>query len=112
MESNLNRRQHARVALNLLVQTRVDDFDAFMENHASNISAGGMFLAGSETRPVGSMIYFKFSLPEGSALIEGLGRVVRVIDDGMGIEFVGLEEKTKAVIERIIQDRIQSSKSG
>ena len=101
------RRAHARVPLNLLVQFRVTDFKTFMEDYASNISAGGMYLHSNEIRPVGSMLYFQFALSEGTSLIEGLGRVVRAKDDGMGIEFVGLEDKSKAIIQRIVQQRIQ-----
>jgi hypothetical protein len=65
-----------------------------------------MFLHANEIRPVGSLIYFQFALREGTRLIEGLGSVVRVQQDGMGIEFVGLKDKSKAMIDHIVQQRM------
>ena len=103
---NPKQRKHDRLPLNLLVQFRIDDFSAFMKDYAVNISAGGMFLHANEIRPVGSLIYFQFALREGTRLIEGLGRVVRAQQDGMGIEFVGLEDKSKAMIDHIVQQRM------
>ena len=99
-------RKHDRVPLNLLVQFRTNDFSSFMKDYAVNISAGGMFLHADEIRPLGSLIYFQFALHEGTRLIEGLGRVVRAQQDGMGIEFVGLEDKSKAMIEHIVRQRV------
>lgn len=106
MSIHSKQRKHDRVPLNLLVQFRINDFSSFMKDYANNISAGGMFLHAEEIRPIGSLIYFQFALREGTRLIEGLGRVVRAQPDGMGIEFVGLEDKSKAMIEHIVQQRM------
>ena len=100
-------RKHARVPLNLLVQVRMDNFSTFMNEHAVNISAGGMYLHTDKPRPLKSMIYFQFGLTEGTSIIEGLGRVVRVDSGGMGIEFVGLEDRSKALIDHIVQQRLK-----
>jgi len=102
-----NNRKFKRLPLNLLVQVRIDNFSAFMEEHAINISAGGMYLHSENPRPLNSMIYFQFALKEGTSLIEGLGRVVRTETKGMGIEFVGMEDRSKALIEHIIQQRLR-----
>ena len=102
-----NSRKHKRVPLNLLVQVRIDNFSTFMDEHAINISAGGMYLHTENPRPLNSMIYFQFALTEGTSLIEGLGRVVRTEVKGMGIEFVGMEDRSKALIDHIIQQRLK-----
>ena len=58
-------------------------------------------------REVGSLIYLQFTLQDGSKLIEGLGRVVRVSDGskdglpGMGVEFVNFDSESMALIEQI-----------
>ena len=102
-----NNRRHKRVPLNLLVQVRIDNFSTFMSEHAVNISAGGMYLHSDRPRPLNSMIYFQFALTEGTSIIEGLGRVVRTDKQGMGIEFVGLDDRSKALIDHIIQQRLK-----
>ncbi len=105
------RRKHARVPLNLLVQFRSDDYAHFREKYAPNISTGGMFIETDHPRQLGSMVYFQFTVRDDGPLIEGLGTVVRVVDNpdgstkGIGIEFVNLDDSSRAVIEGIIRGR-------
>jgi molecular chaperone DnaK len=104
------RRQHARVQLNMLVQFRLHDIEEFFREWASNISGGGMFIRSREPHAVGSMIYLQFHLYDGSKLIEGLGKVVHVNPPdhavpGMGVEFVNLDRESKTLIDQIIAER-------
>src|SRR2546423_6590799 len=103
-----NRRRHPRTPLSLLVQFRFNTFEDFLAEYSVNISPGGMFIRTTEPREEGSMIYLQFSLKDGSKLIEGLGRVVRVNPEGdpgrepgMGIEFVNFDEESMQLIEEI-----------
>ncbi len=107
-EPGENRRRHPRTALSLLVQYRCDSFEDFLAEYATNISLGGMFIATAEPREAGELIYLQFTLKDGSKLIEGLGRVVRVNAPGekgrtagMGVEFVSFDEASMALIEDI-----------
>lgn len=107
------RRRHQRVKLNLLVQFRLQSYDQFLADYASDVSLSGMFLRTKEPKPEGTLLYFQFTTKDDGSLIEGLGRVVRVVerDDGedapagMGIEFVNVEEPSMACIRDIVERR-------
>ena len=103
-------RRFPRVALDLLVQYRVDSFEDFLAEYATNLSMGGLFIETDEPRPVGTLVYFQFALRDGTRLIEGLGRIVRVNPPGrprpgMGIEFTSLDEDSKALIQLVVSHR-------
>lgn len=110
MGSQKDRRRWPRANLNLLVQYRFETFDDFMGQYASDISEGGMFIRCDDAHEEGSMIYLQFSLRDGTKLIEGLGRVVRVnpassSDPGMGIEFVSFDDASRDMIEAVVRER-------
>lgn len=110
-KSNENRRKHPRVPLQLLVQVRTKDLATFMTERAPDISMGGLFLETEELRPEGTMLYFQFTLDDDGPHIEGLGRVVRVVEGqgstkrGLGVEFVSVEEPSKTRIADLIARR-------
>ncbi len=102
------RRVHPRVELNVLVQYRFDSFEDFSAEYAEDLSMGGMFISTDDTREVGTHIYLQFTLQGGRRLVEALGRVARVIpgeDGGMGIEFVNLDDDSKALLAKIISEK-------
>jgi uncharacterized protein (TIGR02266 family) len=106
-----DRRIHPRVPIKLLVQFRLTDVDQFMREHAVNLSVGGMFIATSDPRPFGVLVYLQFRVADGGTLIEGLGRVVHVNhpdtnEPGMGIEFVNLDEGSREFIDAVINARL------
>lgn len=105
------RRRHPRVTLDLLVQFRLQSYDQFLSDYASDLSIGGMFLRTKTPKPEGSMLYFQFTTKDDGAVIEGLGRVVRVSEGGdgvagMGIEFVNVEEPSMTRIRDIVDKRV------
>jgi uncharacterized protein (TIGR02266 family) len=108
------RRKYPRVPLNLLIQYRFDSFEDFISEYASDISEGGMFIRTLEPREEGTMLYLQLVLRDGSKLIEGLGRVVRVNppsthadhSPGMGIEFLSLDEESAALINEIVTQNV------
>ncbi len=107
-----NKRRYPRTPLSLLVQYRFDTFDDFLAEYSKDISPGGMFIRTNDPREEGSMIYLQFSLKDGSKLIEGLGRVVRVNrpgdpdrTPGMGIEFVNFDDESMALIQEICDSK-------
>ena len=106
----MERRLHERAPLNMLVQFRLGDIDEFMRDYAVNVSTGGMFIRTREPHELGSMIYLQFRLKDGSKLIEGLGKVVHVNPPshavpGMGVEFVNLDDSSRALIRDITSER-------
>ncbi len=107
-----DKRRHPRTPLNVLVQFRFDTFDEFLAEYSVNISPGGIFVKTDEPREEGSVIYLQFALKDGSKLIEGMGRVVRVNPPGdpqrppgMGIEFMNFDDESMALIAEIIAQR-------
>lgn len=107
----VERRRYPRVPLNLLIQYRFDTFEDFISEYASDISEGGMFIRTDESREEGTMIYLQFALKDGTKLIEGLGRVVRVNPaggdnpQGIGVEFLNFDEDSRALITAIVKER-------
>ena len=112
-----NRRKHPRTPLSLLVQYRFNSFEDFLAEYSVNISPGGMFIHTDEPKEEGSMIYLQFSLKDGSKLIEGMGKVVRVNPTGvpghpagMGVEFVNFDEESMALVVEICTSRAAQGK--
>ena len=107
-ESDDNRRKHPRTSLSMLVQYRFNSFEDFTTEYSVNLSPSGIFIQTDEPRELGAMVYLQFTMSDGSKLIEGLGKVVRVIrpedrtkTPGMGIEFVNFDEESAALIREI-----------
>ncbi|MBL8920291.1 MAG: TIGR02266 family protein [Myxococcaceae bacterium] len=110
--SGADKRRFARTALSLLVQYRFNTFEDFLAEYSVNLSAGGIFIRTDQPKAEGSIIYLQFSLKDGSRLIEGMGRVVRVNPAGvpgrvagMGIEFLNFDEDSTRLIEEIVSGR-------
>jgi len=111
-----DKRRAPRAELHILVQFRFASFEDFLAEYATDISAGGMFLRTDTPRPEGAMIYLQFALRDGSKLIEGLGKVVRVNPPGgdrpagMGVEFVNVDEESRGLIEEIVAQKLAQVK--
>jgi uncharacterized protein (TIGR02266 family) len=114
------RRRYQRVPLSLLIQYRFDNLDDFLAEYSTDISIGGMFIRTEEIREEGSLIYLQFYLKDGSKLIEGLGKVVRVNRPdpdgknkgscGMGIEFVNFDQNSMQLIEQIVDRNLSRAR--
>jgi uncharacterized protein (TIGR02266 family) len=112
-----NQRRFPRAKLQLLIQFRFDTFEDFLAEYSVDISAGGMFIRTQQPREEGSFVYLQFSLRDGSRIIEGLGKVVRVNppgvpgrEAGMGIEFVNFDAESTATIESIVARKLAGAK--
>jgi type IV pilus assembly protein PilZ len=112
------KRRHPRAPLQLLVQYRFQTMGEFLAEYSSNISLGGIYIRTDHPREEGALIYLQFTLRDGSALIEGLGKVVRSnppeglpagMEPGMGVEFVNFDEESMQLIEQIVTDRLEKS---
>ncbi|MCA3011158.1 MAG: TIGR02266 family protein [Myxococcaceae bacterium] len=106
------KRRFPRTPLSILVQYRFNTFEDFLAEYSVNLSMGGIFIRTDEPREEGSVIYLQFTLADGSRLIEGMGRVVRVNPPGvkgrvagMGVEFVNFDDESMALVEEILASR-------
>jgi molecular chaperone DnaK len=106
-----NRRRHNRTKVALLVQYRFDTFDDFITEYSVDLSPGGIFIRTDTPPELGTVVHLQFSLRDGSHLIEGLGKVVRIRsagpegEAGMGIEFTQFDPDALALVERICGQR-------
>lgn len=116
--SGADRRKHPRANLQLLIQYRFESFDQFLAEYSTDLSVGGLFIKTEAPREEGSFVYLQFALNDGSRLIEGMGKVVRVNPPGdptrtagMGVEFVNFDEESMALIEEIVARRLAQHKA-
>ncbi len=94
-------RQEERVTIN----KEFESFDAFVSEYVTNVSRSGLFIQTRQPLPVGTQVNLCFTvLMEDVETVEGVGQVVRVHDDplGMGIVFTRLSRTSQAIIERLL----------
>jgi uncharacterized protein (TIGR02266 family) len=109
-----DRRRDIRVPVVSLAKLRFPDFDTFLDEYSLNISKGGIFIRTTNAKPAGTRIIFSLVLQDYSKLIEGEGKVVRVVKaeaeggsnqiPGMAIAFTRLDESSEELIENIIKN--------
>jgi uncharacterized protein (TIGR02266 family) len=93
-------RKDERVTIN----QEFESFDATVSEYVSNISRSGVFVKARKPFRVGTKVRLRFTvLLDEVEVIEGVGRVVRVVDEppGMGLEFLELTPDSRAVLERL-----------
>lgn len=110
MSAESHRRQHSRVSVDLDVTVGSDD--NFYTGFAENLSAGGVFIATHQLKPVDSRIELSINLPD-SVTVRALGEVrwIRVFNEqsdtppGMGVKFVEIDETCVAAIHYFLSRR-------
>ena len=110
MSQEENRRKSERVDAGFVIQVKCDTYDQFLQEHAINISQGGIFIQTSQSYSVGTLLHFQFTSIDQGELIDGLGRVVHVTEDesgnfGVGLEFLNLSDESEEVIQQIVTSR-------
>lgn len=95
-------RKDERVTIN----QEFEAFEATASEYVSNISRSGVFVKARNALRIGARVKLKFTvLLEDVEVIEGIGRVVRVVEDppGMGLEFVELTPASREVLDRLFE---------
>ncbi len=111
VETPDSRRASPRVSLNAEVDLSSET--NFFSGFSTDLAAGGLFIASLTTLPIGTVVAVKFTLPDGMEINNsGEVRWVRLFDErapqvlpGMGIQFVDLNPRAKAAIEKFIAQR-------
>ncbi|MGB3053118.1 MAG: TIGR02266 family protein [Polyangiales bacterium] len=107
-------RKDKRTLLSLKIRYKSATLEDFIERYSTDISRGGVFIKAKKPLAVGTLLKFEFMLQDESTLIHGVGRVVwrREVTDaspqdlaGMGIKFIKMDSDSRAVVERIADDR-------
>lgn len=85
--------------------------DAFVSNHVSNISRGGLFIRSDAPLPLNAEVSLVLRLPGAEQSIHATGRVVWNYDmpkgttrivSGSGIRFLDITPSDRAILERYL----------
>jgi uncharacterized protein (TIGR02266 family) len=96
------------------VRCRFPSIIDFVETQSVNVSREGMYLRCDAPPEVGSKIEFDVSLDDGFVLLKGSGIVVRVVttgDKGLGMRFLDLDDKSRKLINRIVEVNLDEGKN-
>ena len=97
-----DKREGERVTIN----KEFESFYAFIQEYVTNISRTGVFIRAQSPLPVGTKVNLHFTvITDGVETIEGVGEVVRVEKDGMGVVFRELSGYSKDLIEKLLTHR-------
>ncbi len=93
-------RTFPRMIENNPIELRSDEKAKRLARFGGNLSAGGLFI-NTRNLPVGTHVRVKIS---GTSPVEVEGVVRHAKSDGVGIEFVGVDEARRASIDHHIED--------
>ena len=93
----------------LTINKEFESFDAFIQEYVTNISRSGVFIRAQEPLAVGTKVNLHFTvIMEDIETIEGVGEVVRVEKDGMGVVFRELSSHSQDLIDKLLTGRSPS----
>jgi uncharacterized protein (TIGR02266 family) len=117
-EGGQERRVLRRYPVKLVV--RFGTVDQLRKEHATNISAGGMFIKTDQPPPMHEMVQVTIDLPGGGRPIEAKATVVhrvtredaraRGCDAGVGVQFVESDDRFRERIDEIIANAAKTAK--
>ena len=118
---NQDTRKDRRVKIvSLNVRYKSATVDEFIENHAHDVSRGGIYIKTANPFPPGTLLKFEIRLVSDQAVIAGVGRVVWKRDAGtsngeqpagMGVKFIKIDEPSKTVIDKLVNTRADAGKA-
>ncbi len=114
-------RKDRRVKIvSLNVRYKSATVDEFIDNHAHDVSRGGIYIKTSSPFPPGTLLKFEIRLASDLAVIAGVGRVVWKRDPsqsvseqpaGMGVKFIKLDDPSRAVIDKLVNTKADAGKA-
>jgi uncharacterized protein (TIGR02266 family) len=114
-------RKDRRVKIvSLNVRYKSATIDEFIENHAHDVSRGGIYIKTANPFPVGTLLKFEIRLVADQPVITGVGRVVWKRDTpqdsadqpaGMGVKFIKVDDASRVIIDRLASSRADAGKA-
>ncbi len=98
------KRSDERVTIN----KEFESFDAIIQEYVTKISRTGEIIKSHKVLPVGTLVNLRFTvIMDDIETIEGIGEVVRVENEplGMGVVFRELSAYSKDLIEKLLVQR-------
>lgn len=87
----------------MTINKEFESFDAFIQEYVTNISRTGVFIRAQQPLPVGTKVNLHFTvIMDDIETVEGVGEVVRVEKDGMGVVFRELSNYSRGLVERLL----------
>ena len=118
------KRRFPRAAVELSVEVRFGSVQEFLNATAEDLSVGGMFLRSQHfgdpgvEHSMGSLVALQFDAGS-RRVVQGIGRVVRVIRPGVagvapgvGVEFVELDEASRKLVSAIVEIKLAQTFGG
>lgn len=96
------RRVGNRKPVRFLVQHQSSTETGYEIDYASDLSAGGMFIASRATPPRHATVHVQFAPGKDAPLVSAFARVTHVTPNGFGTEFVSLDPDAARVISAIL----------
>lgn len=102
------RREFTRVPVaDRQIHVQFDCERQFAKQYLENISLGGVFVRTEEKYPMGALVPVSFKVPEPSGMgelrFDFVGKVCRVTDSGVGLEFTNLTSESRSELERYVK---------
>ena len=87
----------------LTINKEFESFDAFIQEYVTNISRTGVFIRAQTPVAIGTKVNLRFTvIMDDIETIEGIGEVVRVEKDGMGVVFRELSGYSKDLLDKLL----------
>ena len=94
-------RREQRITLN----KEFESFDAFVHEYVTNVSRSGAFIRSKTPLPIGTVVDLRFTvIMDDVETIEGVGKVVRIEEDplGMGVVFTELGRHSQRLLQKLL----------
>ncbi|MBE2250554.1 MAG: PilZ domain-containing protein [Myxococcus sp.] len=95
------RRLATRKPVRLLVQHQSSE-GAYEIDYASDLSAGGLFIASRATPPRHATVHVQFAPATNAPLVSAFARVTHVTPDGFGAAFIALDPEAASAINAVL----------
>jgi hypothetical protein len=100
-----DQRRAPRVDVPLLVQFQTSPNGPWRVEYAINVSRSGLFIETDDLPPLGATVPVQVTTrdgPHGVQVLQGEGRVVRHAPGGTGIELVGFDDASRAILDDVV----------
>ena len=119
MTSDTRKDKRAKI-VSVTVRYKSATVDEFIDNHAFDVSVGGVFVKTQTPFAPGTLLKFELALAGDKAVIAGVGRVVWKREPtqagadrpaGMGVKFIKIDDASRQVIDRVVQENADAGRA-
>ncbi len=97
-----DRRRHPRQPVHLLAQHSELPGGGLEVDYVKDLSPGGLFLATAKGLKQEATFHVQFSPAKDTRLVSAFCRVARVTPQGVGVQFLSLDDEARALIDQVV----------